>query len=49
MKACVALACALMAGAAFAQETTYSGGDGSSCEQAVVPRAAQGRAMVDAQ
>lgn len=39
----------LLAKAAFAQEPTYGGGDGSSCEQAVVPRAAQGTTMVQAE
>lgn len=39
----------LLGKAAFAQEPTYAGGDGSSCEQAVVPRAAHGKAMVEAE
>src|SRR5688572_15982963 len=39
----------LLGKAAFAQEPTYGGGDGSSCEQAVVPRAPQGMAMVQAE
>lgn len=32
-----------------AEEPRFSGGDGSSCEQAVVPLAADGKAMVQAQ
>ncbi len=35
--------------AALAQEPTFAGGDGSSCEQAVVPRLAEGMGMVQAE
>lgn len=44
----MAFACVLTA-SAWGQEPTYGGGDGSSCEQAVVPRAPQGMAMVQAE
>ena len=36
----------LFVGAALAQEPSFGGGDGSSCEQAVVPRIAEGMGMV---
>ena len=39
----------LLGNVAVAQEPTYGGGDGSSCEQAVVPRAPQGMALVQAE
>jgi hypothetical protein len=34
---------------ALAQEPTFSGGDGSSCEEAVVPSAGEGMALVQAE
>ena len=34
---------------ALAQQPTFSGGDGSSCEQAVVPSASDGMALVQAE
>jgi hypothetical protein len=39
----------LLAAMLAAEEPKFSGGDGSSCEQAVVPLAADGKAMVQAQ
>jgi hypothetical protein len=39
----------LIAMNAFAQEPSFLGGDGSSCEQAVVPRVAEGMGIVQAE
>jgi hypothetical protein len=39
----------LFLGVALAQEPSFGGGDGSSCEQAVVPRLAEGIGMVQAE
>jgi len=47
-RAALWLAC-LVGMNAFAQEPSFSGGDGSSCEQAVVPRITEGMAMVQAE
>jgi hypothetical protein len=45
----LALAGAALAAAAFAQQPSYSGGDGSSCENAVVPIVSEAGTMVEAQ
>jgi hypothetical protein len=39
----------LLLASALAQEPSFSGGDGSSCEQAVVPRATEGIPLVQAE
>ena len=46
--AALGLSCLLL-GSALAQEPSYSGGDGSSCEQAVVPLDTEGMAVVQAE
>jgi hypothetical protein len=42
-------ACVVASATALAQEPTFSGGDGSSCEEAVVPSASDGMALVQAE
>lgn len=43
----LALACALAAAAALGQDPSFAGGDGSSCEEAVVPVLREGATMVE--
>ena len=45
----LALVCLVAAQAALGQEPSFSGGDGSTCEQAVVPLAAEGMPVVQAE
>lgn len=45
----LAAACLLATGAAIAQAPSFSGGDGSSCEEAVVPLATEGTPLVQAE
>ena len=48
-RAGLALAWAVAATAALAQEPSFSGGDGSSCEEAVVPIVSEALTMVQAE
>ena len=48
-KGALAAVCVLVGYAAAAQEASFSGGDGSSCERAVVPLVTDGMALVQAE
>lgn len=49
LRPALALAGAALAAAAFAEEPSFAGGDGSSCEDAVVPIVSETRTMVEAE